>query len=215
MTRGRRVLVGAGLLAGVAVLRHQGLRRGATQVERSVDLPGDGVLPFAHLTATRGITIAAEPAQVWPWLVQIGWGRGGFYSYDSLENLVGLDIHSADEIVPAWQDLAVGDRVHLAPQVGLEVVVAEPRRALVLAGAAPQGTDAAPAPYDFTWSFTLRPGPDAGTTRLVVRERYLCRTPAARPLVEAVAAVSTLMSTRMLRGVRDRVESGPAVAAAH
>jgi len=208
------VLVGAGLLAGVAVLRHQGLRRGATQVERSVDLPGDGVLPFAHLTATRGITIAAEPAQVWPWLVQIGWGRGGFYSYDALENLVGLDIHSADEIVPAWQDLAVGDRVHLAPQVGLEVVVAEPRRALVLAGAAPQGTDAAPAPYDFTWSFTLRPGPDAGTTRRVVRERYLCRTPAARPLVEAVAAVSTLMSTRMLRGVRDRVESAPAVAAA-
>lgn len=210
MTRARRVLVGAGLLAGVAVARQQGMRWGATQVERAVDLPGDGVLPFAHVTATRGITIAAEPDRVWPWLVQVGWGRGGFYSYDALENLVGLDIHSADEIVPEWQHLAVGDRVHLAPQVGLEVVLAEPRRALVLAGAAPEGTDAAPAPYDFTWSFVLRPGPDAGTTRLVVRERYLCRTPAARPMVEAVAALSTLMSTRMLRGVRDRVEATPA-----
>lgn len=205
MTRARTVLVGVGLLAGVAVLRHRALRWGATQSELAVDLPGDGVLPGADVVATRGITVLAEPGAVWPWLAQLGYGRGGFYSYDALENLIGLDIHSADEVVEEWQDLAVGDQVHLAPPVGLDVLVADPGRALVLAGQPPQGEDA-PVPYDFTWAFVLRPGPAVGTTRLVVRERYLCRTRSARPMVEAVAAVSTLMSERMLRGIRDRAE---------
>lgn len=205
MTRAGTVLVGAGLLTGIAVLRHRALRWGATQSELAVDLPGDGVLPGADVVATRGITVLAEPEAVWPWLAQLGYGRGGFYSYDALENLIGLDIHSADEVVEEWQDLSVGDQVHLAPPVGLEVLVADPGRALVLCGQPPTG-ESAPAPYDFTWAFVLRPGPAVGTTRLVVRERYLCRTRSARPVVEAVAAVSTLMSERMLRGIRDRAE---------
>ncbi len=205
MTRAGTVLVGAGLLTGIAVLRHRALRWGASQTELAVDLPGDGVLPRADVVATRGITVLAEPGAVWPWLAQLGYGRGGFYSYDALENLIGLDIHSADEVVEEWQGLAVGDQVHLAPPVGLEVLVADPGRALVLAGQAPTG-ESAPAPYDFTWAFALRPGPAVGTTRLVVRERYLCRTRSARPVVEVVAAVSTLMSERMLRGIRDRAE---------
>ena len=205
MTRAQRVLAGTGFVAGAAVARHRALRWGATLVERAVDLPGDGLLVRSDLTATRAITVAAPPERIWPWLVQLGWGRGGFYSYDALENLIGLGIHSAERVEPQWQDLAVGDQVHLAPQVGLDVRVLEPGRALVLAGTAPQGGPAA-VPYDFTWAFVLRPGPEAGTTRLVVRERYLCRTPLARPLVEVVSVLSTLMTERMLRGVRDRAE---------
>lgn len=205
MVRNGRVVVGAaGIVLGAVLLRHLALRLGATQVERAAVLPGDALLPGPHVEATRAITVLGEPEDVWPWIVQIGWQRGGFYSYDALENLVGLDIHSVDEVVPAWQDLAVGDTVHLAPPVALEVVVAEPGRALVLAGVTPPG-ERGPAPYDCTWAFVLRPGPDAGTTRLVLRERYVSRGPGGRALIEAVCAASTLMTERMLRGVRDRV----------
>jgi hypothetical protein len=206
MTRAGRVLVGAGLLAaGYGVLRQRALRWGASEVELAAVLPGDDVLPEPDLVATRGITIHAEPGAVWPWIAQIGWGRGGFYSYDALENLVGLRIHSAEEVVEQWQDVRVGDVVHLAEPVALDVVVADPGRALVLAGVTPAG-EPAPAPYDYTWAFALRAGNEAGTTRLVVRERYVARSAAGRAVVEAVAALSTVMSERMLRGVRDRVE---------
>lgn len=200
------MLVGAGLLAvGCGVLRHVGRHWGASEVERAAELPGDDVLPTPDVVATRGITVRAEPAEVWPWLAQIGWGRGGFYSYDALENLVGLRIHSADSVVAEWQDVRVGDVVHLAEPVALDVVVADPGRALVLAGVTPVG-EPAPAPYDFTWAFVLRAGNEAGTTRLVVRERYVSRSLAGRVAIEAVASLSTVMSERMLRGVRDRVE---------
>jgi hypothetical protein len=141
--------------------------------------------------------------QVWPWIAQLGQGRGGFYSYDALENLVGCDIHSADRVVPEWQDLKVGDQVKLAPEVGVGVTVVEPGRALMLRGGVPMG--AVPPPYDFTWAFVLREQPD-GTTRLLVRERYAYTQRWAPFLVEPVAVVAFVMSQRMLRGIRDRAE---------
>jgi hypothetical protein len=134
-----------------------------------------------------------------------GRGRGGFYSYDALENLVGCDIHSADRVVAEWQDVKVGDQVRLAPEVGLGVAVVEPGRALVLRGGVPMG--AVPSPYDFTWAFVLRERPD-GTTRLVARERYGYTRRWAPLLVEPVAVVAFVMSQRMLRGIRDRAERG-------
>jgi hypothetical protein len=100
--------------------------------------------------ATRAITVHAPAAQVWPWIAQLGQGRGGFYSYDTLENLVGCDIHSADRIVPQWQDLKVGDQVKLHPEVGLGVAVVEQGRVLVLRGGVPMGS--VPPP-------TTAPGP--------------------------------------------------------
>jgi hypothetical protein len=130
-------------------------------------------------------------------------GAGGFYSYDALENLVGCHIHSADRVVPEWQDLKVGDQVKLHPEVGLGVAVVEPGRALVLRGGVPMG--AAPPPYDFTWAFVVRERPD-GTTRLLVRERYVYTQRWAPVLVEPVAVVAFVMSQRMLRGIRDRAE---------
>ena len=63
-------------------------------------LPGDELMAYADLTATRAVTVRASADAVWPWIVQLGQGRGGFYSYDFLENLVGCDIHGADRIVP-------------------------------------------------------------------------------------------------------------------
>ena len=105
----------AGLVASGFLFRRFQLRWGATAAEADGGLPGDDFLSIADLQSTRAITIEATADAVWPWLAQMGQGRGGLYSYDFLENLAGLDIHSADHIHPEWQDIKVGDRFHLAP----------------------------------------------------------------------------------------------------
>ncbi len=167
-------------------------------------LPGDDELSGADLVATRAVTIRAAPTEVWPWLAQMGQGRGGLYSYDRLENLIGCDIHSAGSVIEKWQHIQVGDEVRLAPTLALGVTRVDPGRALVLRGGVPMGSTA--PPYDFTWAFVLREGP-AGTTRLVVRERYGYAHWWAVLIVEPVELVSALMSRKMLRGIRDRAES--------
>ena len=198
-------VIGTAVAAYILLVRRWQLRWGATDEERDAALPGDDLIDNPDLTATRAITVGASAEQVWPWIAQLGQGRGGFYSYDALENLVGCHIHSADQIVPEWQDINVGDQVKLHPEVGLGVAVVEPGRALVLRGGVPMGT--APPPYDFTWAFVLRERSD-GTTRLLVRERYGYTQRWAPLLVEPVAVVAFVMSQRMLRGIRDRAERG-------
>jgi hypothetical protein len=166
-------------------------------------LPGDELMPRVDLTATRAVAIQATADAVWPWIAQLGQGRGGFYSYDFLDNLVGCDIHSANRVLPEWQGIGAGDEVRLAPGVGLVVASAERDRSLVLRGGIPLGNSA--PPYDFTWAFALRAQPD-GTTRLLVRERYAYTRPWARLLIEPTEAASFVMSQKMLRGIRDRAE---------
>src|SRR5580693_7881955 len=89
-------------------------RWGATDQECEMALSGDELIVRADLTATRAITVRAAAAEVWPWIAQLGQGRGGFYSYDLLENLLGCDTHSANRIVPEFQNVEVGDEVRLA-----------------------------------------------------------------------------------------------------
>lgn len=202
----RTLTGGAALTAGYVLARQRALRLGATQVERSVGLPGDELLPEADLVATRAITVRAPASAVYPWLLQLGQGRGGFYSYDALENLFGLDIHSADRIDPELQELAVGDPVRLAEPVALTVARLDPDHAVVLHGDGPPLPDEDVPPFAFVWSFVLRPGPLPDTTRLMVRERYAYLEPWARLEVEGASWVSTLMTERMLRGIRDRAE---------
>jgi hypothetical protein len=188
----------------VLALRRFSLRYGASDEEIKAGLPGDDLLPRADLCATRAITVEAPAAEVWPWIRQLGQGRGGFYSYDVLENLIGCDIHSADQIVERWQDLSVGDPVNLAPEVALTVAQIVPGQALVLRAGVPTTAKLA-SPCDFTWSFVLRAEGD-GATRLVVRERYLYTRRWVAAVVEPVEMLSFVMSRRMLRGIRDRVE---------
>jgi hypothetical protein len=195
-------LAGAGA-ACVLLARPWHLRWGATEQESRAPLPGDDLLANPDLAATRAITVGASTAEVWPWIAQLGQGRGGFYSYDFLENLVGCNIHSADGIVPEWQALKVGDQVKLHPDVPLEVAVFEPGRALVLRGGVPMGDT--PPPYDFTWAFVLQELPD-GATRLLCRERYAYTKWWTPLLVEPVEAISFVMSQKMLRGIRERAE---------
>lgn len=202
---GAAVAAGA-VLGGVLWARRHMLRWGASADEVGLTLPGDELLPQADLVATRAITIAAPVAKVWPWLVQLGQQRGGFYSYEALENLVGCRIRNASAIVPEWQTIAVGDEVLLAAAAPLRLAVAvvEPQRALVLRGAL--GPDGSPPPFDFIWAFVVEPL-DAATTRLRVRERYAYSSRATALMVEPAAAISWLMSEKMLRGIRDRAEA--------
>lgn len=193
----------AALAAFVVASRRRYLRLGATTAEAEMPLMGDALIPRADLMATRAITIDVPPDRVWPWIVQMGQGRGGLYSYDRLENLIGCDIHSADRIHEEWQDLDVDDRVRLHPDVALIVAEIDHGHGLVLRGAVPVGDT--PAPFDFTWAFVLRDGGD-GTTRLVTRERYAYLARWAALVVEPVEAVSALMSQRMLRGIKERAE---------
>lgn len=199
----RAAAVLAGLVASGFLFRHFQLRWGATAAEADGGLPGDDVLSIADLQSTRAITIEAPADAVWPWLAQMGQGRGGLYSYDFLENLAGLDIHSADRIHPEWQDIEAGDRLHLAPAASadLEVGLVDQGNALVLR--VPPGSP--PGPFDFSWAFVLQPQ-SVGTTRLLVRERYAYRQWWARCLVEAVEVASFIMSMRMLHGIRSRAE---------
>jgi hypothetical protein len=192
--------------AYVVLARPRLLRWGATDKELDAPLPGDDLIAHADLTATRALTIRASADHVWPWIAQLGQGRGGFYSYDFLENLVGCNIHTADQIVPAWQDVGIGDEVRLAPDIGLVVAALQPGQSLVLRGGIPMGNIA--PPYDFTWAFVLHDEP-GGTTRLLVRERYAYTRWWARLLVESAEAVSFVMSQKMLRGIKNRAESRP------
>ena len=196
-SRRAAAVLGAMSAAAVVVLptvRARGMRWGATDDEVAVRMPGDDLVETAGVVATRAVTFQATPEVVWQWLVQIGQDRGGFYSYDRLENLVGLHVHSANQVEDRWQDLLPGDVVRLAEHAALDVVVAEPGFALVLA--APDTT--------YTWAFALR---DChGRTRLVARERYATPTLRAWVLSHVVAVVSTVMTRRMLLGIRERAE---------
>jgi hypothetical protein len=199
----RSLVLGSASAAIVTLSRQRYLRWGSTAAELAMALPGDELLPNANITATRAISVAGAPEAVWPWIAQLGHGRGGFYSYDFLENLAGCDIHSANGIVPEWQSIAVGDEVKLHPEVGLPVVLLDPGAALVLRGGIQMGPVA--PPYDFTWAFIVRAQAD-GTTRLLVRERYEYTRRWSALLVEPVQLISFIMSRRMLRGIKHRAQ---------
>lgn len=188
------------------------IRWGATDEEVARSMPGDDLISDANLCTTRAITIAAPPKKVWPWLAQIGQGRGGFYSYDLLENLTGLDIHSMDQIVPDLQDLRVGDTIPVEPEgSGFQIASLEPERLLVGYIDGELGGEIG----DFfgqigaasTWVFQLEPILDRAT-RLVVRWRaYWPRSWSPPHLIVGllIEPVEFIMEQKMMRGIRDRV----------
>ena len=155
------VAAGAGALAGyVLAVRPWHLRWGATDEEVSESLPGDELVPRPNVMATHAITINAPVEEVWPWLLQIGQDKGGFYSYSWLENLVGCHLRNADRIMPEFQRLQVGDTVRLHPQAPpLPVLICKPPRTLVLGN----NMDRPGA-----WGFHLKEL-DGSRTRLVIR----------------------------------------------
>ncbi|MDR0285830.1 MAG: hypothetical protein LBI33_13220 [Propionibacteriaceae bacterium] len=201
------VTLAAGAVAGMVAATRWQRTWGTVPAERRAGLPGDSLIPVPRLTATRAITIDAPSERVWPWLVQLGWQRGGFYTFDRVENLFGLGLRSADTINPDWQRLDVGSLVQLADGVALRVAVVDQAKTLVLFGdpSTETATMAHMPQFSFTWAFVLEPD-GAGGSRLIVRERYAWTGVALVPLFAAVEWISFVMSYGMLRGIKDRAE---------
>lgn len=189
------VLLALGYLLGY---RPWQLRWGASAVEAAQRLPGDDLVPGAPWTATRAVTIDAEPEDVWPWLVQMGAGeRAGWYSYDRVDN---GGVPSARHIRPELQDLAVGDTMAFTAgsAAAFTVVSLEPARSLVLANLEPAGTVSAALVLHAA-------GP--GRCRLVHRVRFrVGPTPVAVAWAALMDAGDFVMSRRMLLGVKERAE---------
>ena len=217
----KRILTLIAALTAVAaavytlLLRPRHLRWGASADEIAQPLPGDELVLTPKLNATHAVSIKAPPAQVWPWLAQIGQRRGGFYSYDWIENAMGLEIHSSDSILPEHQDLQVGDVIPLAPDesVGIPVAILEPEQALVLHGDTriPGQISGPPMrPGDYmatTWGFYLFPQAD-GSTRLVERWRSdWAPTPFNTFFYHLFLEPGAfLMERKMLLGIKERAE---------
>lgn len=207
-------VVGAAVVAYERRLKPWQQRWGATDEEIALTLPGDELVEEPAAQVTRAITIDATREEVWPWIVQLGADRGGFYTYDRLENLFGLGIHSADDIVDEWQDLEVGDVIHgdRARSGGWYVVELRPHEALVLevgdlAAGRPLRRDEK-LKWEFQWTFALQDTP-AGGTRLLVRERVAFDSAITRTLMAPLGLVSFVMTRGMLLGIKSRVEARP------
>jgi hypothetical protein len=216
-------LIGVGLLAVLPIawvtrLRPMVRAWGARPNDTSRPLPGDEIVSDPEILHTRAISIGAPPEAVWPWLLQLGQGRGGLYSYDWLENALGCDIHSVDRIVPELQDLQVGDIVSLrkGDMPAFLVQAIDPGRSIVLvardpATGGPAHSDpAVPMSVDESWAIVLESdGP--GRSRLLARSRRRTRGVALDRLFwSTVEAASLPMERRMLIGIRDRAEAGAA-----
>jgi hypothetical protein len=191
----RFVLAAATIVAlYLRFLREPILTWGAA-AEADAELPGDELLEEADGVATRAIDVAAPPSAVWPWIAQMGPSpRGGAYTYDWIENLLGLDMHSVDEVLPEFQRPEVGDTIGYGKnRMRLERV--EPER--VLAWRSEDG--------NWVWTFVLEP--TAGGTRLVSRNRFRLPTLAARIGMLPMEPASLVMERRMLQGIKERAEA--------
>jgi len=208
---------------------------GVDPTETELSLPGDELIREPSATETRGITIDAPPSAVWPWLVQMGYERAGWYSYDALDNKGA----SADQILPEFQQLAAGEMMPTHPGGGFRVETIEPGKSLVLYidtqlvqqqlhKAEAEGKADLPTPglkatgalsktafpeFAASWAFFLRPTDD-GKTRLI--ERFRAQTPGNGPatavLGEIMGTGIVLMTRKQMLGIKQRVEATASVA---
>jgi hypothetical protein len=207
----RRSVLAAGTIAAVAAgLLRIGRRSGVDCDEARAPLPGDAIVPRPDWQSTRGITIAAPTADVWPWIVQMGYPafRAGWYTPYWLDRLQwGISQHSSETIVPALQALAVGDTVPDSPDYStyFTVVTVDPARALVL-----HSTRHLMRPFtrlSFSWAFVLT-AVDDRTTRLLMRARVATEPWWARPVLWLLIGPGDFLNASvMLRGIRRRAQS--------
>lgn len=183
------------------------LRWGARPDEPEPSLPGEDIIADPAWEYTHAISIDAPRQDVWPWLVQLGQGRGGFYSFERLENLVGCKITNADTVLPEHQTLDIGDEIRLHPtSPALHVAILEPWRSLVLRGAP---ADRSAATTDSLWAFHLL---DDGPTRCRLVERG--KTVRGASLTDwlffspvLIEPIGFVMSREMLLGIKERAEA--------
>jgi len=186
--------MGAATLLYRLRLRRAVLNWGATDAEANARLPGDELLDEVDGVATRAITIHAPAAAVWPWIAQMGPSpRGGAYTYDWIENLLGLDMHSADRVLSDYQQPQVGETLGYGKnRMRLERV--EPPNLLAI-----RSEDG-----NWVWSFVLEERD--GDTRLISRNRFRLPSLIAKIGMVPMEPASLVMEQKMLRGIKQRVE---------
>jgi hypothetical protein len=182
------------ILIYIFLVRPYHMRWGAADAELNLSLPGDGQGAANSVVSTRALTIDAPPAAVWPWLAQMGQQRAGFYSYNWLEDLLAAEMGRADEIVPAWQEIEVGDRLYLQKNGPfVEITALQPERVLALG----EG-----------WVFLLQPAaPDA--TRLIVRSAYEVDDNVGDVVYyyAIYEPIHFVMEAGMMMGIKERAET--------
>ena len=180
---------------------------GATKAECQMLLPGDNLVADPAIQTTEAVYIDAPLSAVWPWLLQMGQDRGGFYGWEGLKNLAGLRHHDADRIHPEWQQLEVGDLVRLAPEgwmglpegVTLNVAEIVPEKYIVLNATRPDRR------WNAVWSFHLQPHWE-DRVRLLTRARIALRHPGEVFAMELVRPMIALGTRGSLLGIKHRVE---------
>lgn len=197
----------AGSVVASPLLRPWYRNWGANDEEVGMPLPGDELAPNPRLESTRAITIQTSAANVWPWLVQIGQGRGGLYSYERLENLVGCQMQNADVILPQFQQLEIGDQVRLGPDgyPAFEVAAIDPGIALILRGDTPNPTG---RPTIWIWTFFLMPI-EEHATRLLLRARLEYASSLGNRISWRIFTdpIAFNMERAMLLGIKRRAEA--------
>lgn len=161
---------------------------------------GDRYVTLPSHETTLGVTINTAPAAIWPWLLQMGYRRGGLYSYDWLDRLFGyLDAPSAERILPQWQQLAVGDEIPIGGGEGFPVKAIEPLRSLVLGGHR----------EDVEWSWELAIVQiGVSQSRLISRNRvWMANTIRSRLTMLAIEPAAFVMTRKMLLGIKRRAET--------
>jgi hypothetical protein len=214
-TRARLVAIAGPAVASTVAYRYLVSPRlqswGATAEEVFRPMPGDELVSEATFHQTHAITIAAPPEDIWPWLIQMGYGRAGFYSYETIERAMGLTgIKNTDVILPQFQHLKLGEAVPFGPGAALPVVALQQNRHLCFATRDQQSS--------VTWAFGLYPL-DSMRTRLVSRNRgampdwtllNLARHPARwrteLPMKLFINLGGFVMVRKMLLGIKSRAE---------
>jgi proline iminopeptidase len=224
---GRKIVVVAGTAAVVyaAWVRPRLMRWGASDEEVAGPYPGAELVPDGQRAATMAVTIAASADQVWPWLIQMGGDRGGWYSWDRLDN---RGRPSAREVHPEWQHLALGDHVKYATRTGpvdaWEVAALEPHRFLGLRGLSDlrghrlDSTQPRPSAYtEGLWGFLLKELPGY-RTRLVIsgyqvtRPRWIGRFTDYWLYIPVVWPMQARMLAVLKRNIERAAQSPPQTA---
>jgi hypothetical protein len=198
-------------------LRSRRNRWGLSQAAADRDYPSDAYISQPRWGFTHGIHIAAPAEAVWPWVAQIGQDKGGFYSYELLENLVGCQMVNADRIVPKWQELHVGDSFNLHPEAGIPIVLVEPGRAFAAgmavdldSGETFDPAQGLPNRYmNLCWLFYVEALED-GSSRFISHWQIGYTPSLANHLMYGpliIEPVAFTMDRKMLLGVKQRAEA--------
>ncbi|MGO9154237.1 SRPBCC family protein [Mycobacterium sp.] len=206
----KRITLTATLFAVLYGARRYYRNWGATKGECEMRLPGDSLVGDPAVQTTEAVYIDAPPSSVWPWLLQMGQDRGGFYGFEGLKNLAGLRHRDADLVHPEWQQLAVGDTLRLAPEgwgglsdgVALSVTEIVPEKYVVLSATSEE------LPFNAVWSFHLQPHWE-DRVRVLTRARIALRHPGEVFALELARPVIALGTRGLLLGIKHRVERVP------